>query len=152
MARSPLGVVLAVLAIIVAVLLIFVLAPKAFAGNPHFVGAPTVTVDDGVLAVDGKVAGLGNEEQIHVTVDALAECQNRGGNKPAADNKDEVSVAGDFPVQNGKALFDLELDGAAQIDPPCEPPMTVVYSDVTVTVDVGDADAVLVYEAAGLFR
>jgi hypothetical protein len=61
-----------------------------------------------------------------------------GGKKPSADNKDEVSISGEFPVQNGKANFSLTLDGAALISPPCEPPMTIEYSGVKVSVDTDD--------------
>jgi hypothetical protein len=42
-----------------------------------------------------------------------------------------VSAAGDFPVQNGKADFTLSATAAFQ--PECSPPMTVVFTDVTVT-------------------
>ena len=127
--------------------LLLSMAVPALAGNPHFVGTPSITRTGDSLQVSGKVAGLGNEEQINVEVTALAECVNRGGNKPSADNKDEVSVDGQFPVQNGKAYFDLTLDGGEQIDPECSPPMSIVYSDVVVTVDVGN----LVYAAPGTF-
>jgi hypothetical protein len=46
-------------------------------------------------------------------------------------------VSGDFPVQNGKALFSFTIDGS-QIDPSCSPPMTLVFSDVSVHVTAAD--------------
>lgn len=118
--------VLAVVALIV---------PQALAGNPHFVGSPTATRDGDSLVVEGKVAGLGNESQIHVVVEATAKCVNRGGNKPKAANKQSVSAEGDFPVQNGKANFSLTLTPTFQ--PKCSPPMTVEFSNVSVTVTAG---------------
>jgi hypothetical protein len=81
--------------------------------------------------VEGKEAGLGNETQVHIEVTATAECINPGGKHPKAVNKESVSAAGDFPVQNGKALFSLTL--TASFKPECSPPMTVRFSDVTVT-------------------
>jgi hypothetical protein len=132
---------------VVAVIAVMAFAAPAFAGNPHFVGEPTVVRDGDVLVVDGKIAGLGNETQVNVEVSAFAECVNPGSNLPSADNKDEVSVDDVFPVQNGKADFHLELDGAAQINPSCQPPMTVVYSDVVVT----DLTHGLTFEVDGTF-
>jgi hypothetical protein len=62
---------------------------------------------------------------------STAECINGGGKHPKAVNKESVSAAGDFPVQNGKADFSLTL--TATFQPNCSPPMTVVFTNVTVT-------------------
>ena len=78
-----------------------------------------------------KEAGLGNETQVHIEVTATAECINNGGKHPKAVNKESVSAAGDFPVQNGKAEFSLTL--TASFQPECSPPMTVRFSDVVVS-------------------
>ncbi len=106
--------------------------PVALAGSPHFVGnATTATRTDDSLIVSGKEAGLGDEAQIHIVVSATALCINRGGNHPKAVNKESVSAEGDFPVQNGKADFSLTL--TATFQPECSPPMTVEFTDVTIT-------------------
>jgi len=103
----------------------------AFAGSPHFVAKTvTVTRTGDSLSVSGKEAGLGNEAQVHIVVSATADCINGGHHHPKAANKESVSAAGDFPVQNGKADFSLTL--TATFKPSCSPPMTVVFSDVTV--------------------
>jgi hypothetical protein len=102
-----------------------------FAGSPHFVGGIVVTRDGNSLTVSGKEAGLGNEDQVHIVVNATAQCINPGQHHPKAANKQDVSAAGDFPVQNGKANFSLTL--TATFQPDCTPPMTVVFTDVTVT-------------------
>jgi hypothetical protein len=102
----------------------------ALAGNPHFIFVD-VTQSGNTLTVSGKEAGLGNEEQVHIVVTATAECINPGNQHPQAANKESVSAEGDFPVQNGKAEFSLTL--TATFQPDCTPPMTVVFSDVTVT-------------------
>jgi hypothetical protein len=64
-------------------------------------------------------------------VSATAACINPGGNQPEAANKETFSAEGDFPVQNGKANFSLTL--TATFQPSCSPPMSVVWTDVTVT-------------------
>jgi hypothetical protein len=104
----------------------------AFAGGPHFVDdTVTATRTGDTLTVSGKEAGLGGEPQVHIVVTATAACINPGGNHPKAANKESVSAEGDFPVQNGKAYFTLAVTAVFQ--PSCSPPMTVVFSDVTVT-------------------
>ena len=104
----------------------------AWAGSPHFVNnAFTITRDGDTLTVSGKEAGLGDETQIHVVLSATALCINNGGNHPKAVNKASVSAEGDFPVQNGKANFTLSV--TATFQPECSPPMTVAFTDVTVT-------------------
>lgn len=106
-------------------------AAPAYAGSPHYVGAVTVSRDGDSLTASGKIAGLGDEAQVHVVLSADAACVNRGGNEPQAENKGAVLAEGDFPVQNGKAYF--TLTGSAQTDPSCNPPMVLRYSNVTVT-------------------
>ena len=106
-------------------------ASGVFAGSPHFVGDISVTRDGNSLTVSGKEAGLGNETQVHIVVTATAECINPGTKHPKAANKESLSAEGDFPVQNGKADFSLTL--TATFQPDCTPPMSVVFSDVTVS-------------------
>ncbi len=114
---------------IVAAMMLAVAAPSTFAGSPHFISV-TATRSGDTLTVSGKEAGLGNETQVHIEVTATAECINGGGKHPKAVNKESVSAEGDFPVQNGKALFELTL--TASFQPDCSPPMTVRFSDVVV--------------------
>ena len=109
-----------------------VAAPVAIAGSPHFINSAfDVSRAGNALTVSGKEAGLGDEAQIHVELSATAECVNPGGNHPKAANKTSVSAAGDFPVQNGKAEF--TLSATATFQPSCSPPMSVRFTDVTVT-------------------
>ena len=88
-------------------------ATPAWAGSPHFIKV-TATTSGNTLTVEGKEAGLGNETQVHIEVTATAECVNGGGKHPKAVNKESVSAAGDFPVQNGKANFSLTLTATFQ--------------------------------------
>ena len=107
-------------------------AAPAFAGSPHFINnAFDITRSDSTLTVSGKEAGLADEAQIHVVLSATALCINPGGHHPKAVNKESVSAEGDFPVQNGKA--DWTLSVTATFQPDCTPPMTVAFTDVTVT-------------------
>jgi hypothetical protein len=106
-------------------------APTAWAGSPHFVSNTVEASRTGnTLTVSGKEAGLGDEEQVNIVVTATAECINKGEKHPKAANKESLSEEGTFPVQNGKAEFELSLTAAFK--PECAPPMTVVFSSVTV--------------------
>ena len=124
-------------------------AQVAFAGSPHFVGTPTITRVGDALTVSGKVAGLGDETQITVTVTADVACINPGNNEPKAENKHDTIGEGRFPVQNGKALF--SVTGTGTTDPDCSPPMTLQYSNVSVTVSGASFDPDLVFNFRGTF-
>jgi hypothetical protein len=120
-----------VIFVALAVLATLTLATSAsWAGSPHFVSC-SVTSSGNTLTVDGKEAGLGNEAQVHIVASATAQCINPGDHHPKAANKQSVSSSGDFPVQNGRAIFSLDL--TATFQPDCSPPMTVVFTDVSVT-------------------
>lgn len=117
----------------VAIVLAALAAGTATAGAPHFINnAFSFTSSGNTITVSGKEAGLGDESQIHVVLTATAECINGGGNHPQAANKTNVTAAGDFPVQNGKA--DFTLTGTAVFDPyPSGACGEVRFSNVTVT-------------------
>jgi hypothetical protein len=116
--------------VVMAVLATLALAKStAWAGNPHFVSCSAVE-DGNTLSVNGKEAGLGDEEQIVVVVTATALCINPGGHHPRAVNKESVSAEEQVPVQNGKALFMIEV--TATFAPDCSPPMTVDFTDISV--------------------
>lgn len=123
--------------------------PAAWAGSPHFVGTPTITRDGDAITVSGKVAGLGDETQIHVVVTADVACVNPGSQKPKAENKGATIAEGDFPVQNGKAIF--SATGTGTTSPDCSPPMTLEYSNVVVTVSGDSFDPDLVFAFSGTF-
>jgi hypothetical protein len=112
------------------------LSVVAFAGSAHFVGNPTFVISGSTISVSGKVAGLGNVPQIHVVISGTAQCVNPGDNKPKAANKLSVSGSGDFPVQNGRA--DFGVSATAVFQPSCDPPMTVIWSNLSVTVTADD--------------
>ncbi len=123
--------------------------PAAWAGSPHFVGTPTITRSGDALTVAGKVAGLGDETQINVSVTADVACVNPGSNKPKAENKGATIAEGTLPVQNGKAIF--SVTGTGTTSPDCSPPMTLEYSNVVVTVSGDSFDPDLVFAFPGTF-
>lgn len=82
--------------------------------------------------MSGKEAGLGGLVQVHIVVTATASCINPGQHHPKAANKESLSAGDNFPVQNGKADFALIV--TAVFSPECSPPMTVVFTDVEVTI------------------
>ena len=121
-----------VLAGMLALGLTVVAVAPAWAGSPHFVDSTVTAARSGnTLTVSGKEAGLGDEAQVNIQVSATALCINGGGKHPKAVNKESVSAAAQFPVQNGKAEFSLTLTAVFQ--PDCSPPMTVAFTDVTVS-------------------
>jgi hypothetical protein len=124
---------LGILSVLVGIALIGVLAATgAWAGSPHFVADTVAAICSGdTLTVTGKEAGLGDEAQVHIVITATALCINGGGNHPKAVNKTSVSAGDNFPVQNGKANFSLTV--TATFQPECSPPMTVEFTDITVT-------------------
>ena len=120
-----LGIVIAVIATLVLTVAV------TTAGSPHFVGDCIKTQSGNTLTATCKEAGLGDEAQINVTLTADASCINPGSHHPKAANKSSVAAGATVPVQNGKANY--TLTGTATFQPDCSPPMTVVFSNVTVT-------------------
>ncbi|MDA1360064.1 hypothetical protein O1R50_10535 [Glycomyces luteolus] len=112
-----------------ALALLFAGSSTAWAGSPHFINV-SYTVSGDTLTVEGKEAGLGNETQVHIEVTATAECINPGGHHPKAENKADVAGGGDFPVQNGKAVFSITV--TADFQPDCSPPMEVRFTNIVV--------------------
>jgi hypothetical protein len=118
------------------------LTGTAMAGSPHFIANATSMQRSGdSLFGNFKLAGLGDEAQVHVVLSADAACINGGSNHPKAANKSSFSAAGDFPVQNGKAEGSLTL--TATFSPSCSPPMTVQYSNVVLTATEPDGTTVI---------
>ena len=120
-----------VLAALLALALMALAVPAAWAGSPHFVGAPTVTVSGSTLTVSAKEAGLGDEAQITAVLSGTADCINNGGNHPKAVNKTSFSTSSVVPVQNGKANYTISV--TATFSPSCSPPMTVQFTSATLT-------------------
>jgi hypothetical protein len=104
--------------------------------NAHFVGTPQLSSSGNTATASGKVAGLGQVEVITVTVSGDAACVNPGSKKPQAGNKQTFSSSADVPVQNGKAIFSVQL--TASFQPTCTGPMTIEWSNLSVTVTAID--------------
>jgi hypothetical protein len=125
------GIAFAVLAV-----LALTLATVAAVSNAHFVGTPTLTSSGNTATASGKVAGLGDVDVITVTVSGDAACINPGSKHPKAANKESFSSTEEVPVQNGKANFSSTL--TATFSPDCTPPMSVQWSNLSVTVTAAD--------------
>lgn len=110
-------------------------ASVAWAGSPHFVTV-SATRSGNSLTVSGKEAGLGDEPDVNILVTATAECVNKGEKHPKAENKESLSKKEEVPVQNGKANFSFTL--TASFQPECSPPMSVEFTNVTVTDETND--------------
>ena len=122
---------------IVAGVLAFAVPAALAVSRAHFVGTPTATRNDSTLTISGKVAGLGNVEEITVTITGDVACINPGSKHPRAANKEALTGGATVPVQNGKADFSVTTD-VPDISPSCSPPMTLQFSNVTVTVTAAD--------------
>ena len=100
-------------------MLVAVTASVALAASPHFLRASASGPDtNGNLAVNFKIAGLGDNQTITVTASADATavyaCRNNGGNFPSDPKKTEVSgpvsASGDFTSgKNGSVTGSLTL-------------------------------------------
>jgi len=127
-------------------------AAPAWAGSPHFVDDKvTLTRSGDALTASGKVAGLGDETQITVTVTADVQCVNPGNNEPQAENKGATVAEGTAPVSNGKAVFSVTGTGVVDPSAPCPGPQTLAYSDVVVTVSGDSFDPDLVFRSDSTF-
>lgn len=97
----------------------------ALAANPHVVKGPTVTQDGNSLVITASIAGLGNVPSADFTlsgdVTVFSQCYNRGGNNPAADNKEEtisVNQTETFPVRNGRTNVSFTITPLSTLDCP----------------------------------
>jgi hypothetical protein len=105
--------------LIAALIAILASTAIAVAANAHFLRASATGPNaSGDLAVNFKIAGLGDNVTITVTASADASavyaCQNNGGNFPSDPKKTEVSgpvtASGDFQSgQNGQVTGSLTL-------------------------------------------
>ncbi len=111
------------MAALVATVATMLAASAAFAAEPHFISASATGPDaSGNLAVNFKIAGLGDNQTLTVTASADATavyaCQNNGGNFPKDPKKTTVSgpvsASGDFTSgKNGQITGSLTLSPPA---------------------------------------
>jgi hypothetical protein len=121
------GVVAVPAAAIVASALLLMSPMLASAASPHFVGNPSCDVVGGDLECSGKVAGLGNVEEVTAFIQADVTCTNRGGNEAIGLSGGEEQT---FSVENGQITFtDLTLEN------PCRDGMSATFADVALVID-----------------
>jgi len=97
----------------------------ALAANAHVVKGPTVSQDGNSLVITASIAGLGNVPSADFTlsgeVDVFSQCYNKGGNNPAADNKEEtilVNQTDTFPVRNGRTNVSFTITPLSTLECP----------------------------------
>jgi hypothetical protein len=127
-------------------------ATAAFAQNPHFLRSSAGVDNSGNLVGSFRIAGLGNNETITVTLsaDATAQyaCFNNGGKHPSATNKETVtapvSASGEFTSgKNGSVTGTLSTPPPGPGDFTCPPGQTMVftfveYDNVSITADTAE--------------
>jgi len=113
------------LVITVVALSLGLIAGPALAANAHVVKGPTVTQDGNSLVITASIAGLGNvpsaDFTLSGTVDVFSQCYNKGGNNPAADNKEEtiaVNQTDTFPVRNGRTNVSFTITPLSTLECP----------------------------------
>ena len=118
------------------ILTLGLIAGPAMAASPHVVKGPDVAVSDNTLTVTAGIAGLGNvpsaDFSLTGTVDVFSQCYNKGGNNPAADNKEEtvnVDQSGTFPVRNGRTNVSFSISPLSTLD--CPGNQVVVIESLT---------------------
>ena len=106
-------------------LVLGLMAGPAIAASPHVVKGPTVTQDGNALVVTASIAGLGNVPTADFTlsgeVNVFSQCYNKGGNNPAADNKEEtilVNQTDTFPVRNGRTNVSFTIEPLSTLQCP----------------------------------
>jgi hypothetical protein len=122
---------------------LIITASAVMAASPHYVQGPTVSVSSTSLTISGKAAGLGNasataDASLTGTVDVFSRCYNRGGNKPAADNKQETLAVNQnqtFDVRNGQVTFSFTVSPLSTLTCPGNQRVVVesVSYDLTLT-------------------
>jgi hypothetical protein len=118
------------------VLSLGLVAGPAVAASPHVVKGPTVTTSGNSLVIAASIAGLGNVPSatfsLTGTVDVFSQCYNKGGNNPAADNKQEtinVTQEATFPVRNGRTNVSFTVTPLSTLT--CPGNQVVVIESVT---------------------
>ena len=135
------------IAALLAMLMLVLAVSEAFAVSPHFNFATVTNVTSNTITVAFKEAGLGNSlNSVTISLSATAECINPGSKHPKAANKESVSASGVFNVSNGQAHG--SLTATASLSPPCSPPMTICWTDLSVT----DATVSDTIDIPGTFR
>jgi hypothetical protein len=105
------------------------------AAQPHFVVGPTITTGASTVTACGKIAGLGNNQQIKIVlaVTATTTCTNRGGQVPPGLTETLVGSIDATSDKNGTVTFCVTTESATN---PCPNPMrpTTSFSDFSIRV------------------
>ena len=110
-------------------------AGVALAANAHFVTGPNITTTNTGVTACGKIAGLGNVQEVTIVLEAdvTTRCTNRGNNIPSGLTQ-SVSGEGDFSVdKNGSVTFCVSTD---RPEDPCPDGMRPqnTFSNISITV------------------
>jgi hypothetical protein len=108
-------------------------AGTSYGANPHFTECPAV-LEDGILTLSGKVAGLGNQTKsgtsLVVNATATALCVDVATAPPTIVEAQPVAASQTLPPKNGNNKFSVEL--TPDFLAPCEPPLAVTFVDAEV--------------------
>jgi len=110
-------------------------ASIALAANAHFVTGPNITTTNTGVTACGKIAGLGNAQQVTVVLEAdvTTTCTNKGQHIPSGLTQ-SVSGEGDFKAdKNGTVTFCVSTE---RPEDPCPDGMRPqnTFSNISITV------------------
>jgi len=148
------------LTLLLAVLVVAVAAPTAFAGSPHFIkNATSSSINGSSLVCNFKEAGLESGSTETITCSAheavTYECVNGGGKNPSAANKTTFQTddqsSGEFTAdKNGNLVGSqtLEVTSPSELNFSCPSGqrlvlVSVFYTNVQVTDQTSGASASL---------
>lgn len=115
------------------------IAIVALAANPHFVSGPNITSGTNTVTACGKIAGLGNNQEVTIVVEAKAitTCTNRGGHVPSGLTEKLIGRETIVSDKNGNVTFCVTTDKASN---PCPDDMKATTSFTSFSVKVFDAN------------
>ena len=113
-------------ALLGALLMLILAATAVAAGSPHFIRSDTtVTIVGNQLTV--SIAGLGDEEQVHIVLTVEAQCINSSSKHSRAANK-ELLRRRRLPGRTGRPSSNSP---SRRRSSPTAPPMTLDFISVT---------------------
>ena len=132
------------LAVVAALVCLGSFTAAVLAANAHFVSGPTITAGGRNVTACGKIAGLGNNENVTVVLTATGRttCTNRGGNVPPGQTETVDGSAQVFSDENGQVSFCVTTRSVSN---PCPSSMTprTTFSDFSVRVYDANGNQIL---------
>jgi len=108
-------------------------APAAVSASAHFVGSPSIAVNNGGVTATGKIAGLGNQDvTINLEATVKVTCRNRGGHVPPGQTQTLTGAVSNLSPKNGSVNFSVSTNSVGDTCPgPMTPTLTLERATLT---------------------